>query len=112
MQITPPRGSADGAGLALRRALLPSALEAGNLPGMALATARGHNVRFAVAPGGSALGFVGASKRDDYVNGTSGPPVAFLEGLHVVADARRQGLARTLVEAVVKCAQDSVGPRR
>lgn len=62
---------------------------------------RGHYVRLAVSADGSVLGFVEASKRIDYVNGTSTSPVAFLEGLYVVANARRRGVARALVESVV-----------
>ena len=106
MQITPPRGSADGAWLALRSALWPEASEAEHFSGMADAVARCHYVRLALATGGSALGFIEASKRVDYVNGTSSSPVAFVEGLYVVPDARRQGVARALVESVVQWALD------
>jgi aminoglycoside 6'-N-acetyltransferase I len=49
---------------------------------------------------GEPLGFVEASIRTDYVNGTSHTPVAFLEGLYVNPDARRRGVARVLVQAV------------
>jgi aminoglycoside 6'-N-acetyltransferase I len=101
MQITPPTGTTDSAWLALRLALWPDASEAEHLSGMADAIARGHYVRLAVADDGPALGFVEASKRVDYVNGTSSSPVAFLEGLYVVPGVRRQGVARTLVEAVL-----------
>ena len=104
MEITPPNGSADSAWLALRSALWPETSEAEHLAGMADAIARRHYVRLAVTPSGAALGFVEASKRVDYVNGTSTSPVAFLEGLFVVPDARRRGVARTLVESVVKWA--------
>jgi len=106
MQIAPPRGSADRAWLALRSALWPETSEAEHIAGMADAIARSHYVRLALARGGPALGFVEASKRVDYVNGTSSSPVAFLEGLYVVPDARRQGVARALVESVVKWASD------
>lgn len=34
------------------------------------------------------------------MNGTRSSPVAFLEGLYVVPEARRHGVARVLVEAV------------
>jgi len=103
MQIAPPTGSADSRWLALRLALWPDAPEE-HLPGMADALARGHYIRLAVAVDGSVLGFVEASKRVDYVNGTHSSPVAFLEGLYVVPNVRRQGVARTLVESVVKWA--------
>jgi aminoglycoside 6'-N-acetyltransferase I len=104
MLITPPRGSADSAWLALRLALWPESSEAEHLAGMADAISRCDFVRLAGASGGAALGFVEASKRTDYVNGTSSSPVAFLEGLYVIPDARHQGIARTLVESVVKWA--------
>ncbi|MBB4864619.1 aminoglycoside 6'-N-acetyltransferase I [Pseudomonas nitritireducens] len=49
---------------------------------------------------GRALGLAEASVRNDYVNGSEGSPVLFLEGLYVREDARRQGAARALVRAV------------
>lgn len=107
MQITAPSGSADIGWLALRRALWPEASEAEHLSGMANAIARGHHIRLAIGIDGSALGFVEASRRVDYVNGTSSSPVAFLEGLYVVPVVRRQGVARILVESVVKWALSS-----
>jgi aminoglycoside 6'-N-acetyltransferase I len=106
MQLTPPQGSADRAWLALRLALWPDTVEAEQLSGMADALARGHYVRIVVTASGSAVGFVEASKRRDYVNGTNSSPVAFLEGLYVVQSFRRQGVARALVESVVKWALD------
>jgi aminoglycoside 6'-N-acetyltransferase I len=48
----------------------------------------------------AAVGFIEASVRTDYVNGTQSSPVAFLEGLYVVPEARRKGVARALVAAV------------
>ena len=67
---------------------------------MADTLARGHFVRLAFAPGGSAIGLVEASQRVDYVNGTSTSPVAFLEGLYVEPMWRRKGVARALVSEV------------
>jgi aminoglycoside 6'-N-acetyltransferase I len=104
MQITAPTGSGDHAWLALRSALWPGASEAEQLSGMADAIARSHYVRIAVTVDGSALGLVEAAKRVNYVNGTSSSPVAFIEGLYVVPEARRRGVARALVEAVAKWA--------
>jgi aminoglycoside 6'-N-acetyltransferase I len=104
MQLEPPAGSADRAWLALRVALWPDSPEAEHLSAMAQVLARGEYVRLAVAAGGAAVGFVEASRRVDYVNGTSTSPVAFLEGLYVVPQSRRQGVARKLVESVVKWA--------
>ncbi len=49
---------------------------------------------------GDAVGFAEASIRTDHVNGTDSSPVAFLEGLYVAPQARRNGCARGLVAAV------------
>jgi len=49
---------------------------------------------------GTLVGFAEAALRIDYVNGCETSPVAFLEGLYVVKEARRQGIGRGLVEAV------------
>lgn len=49
---------------------------------------------------GRALGLAEASVRSDYVNGTHGSPVLFLEGIYVRGGARRRGVARALVRAV------------
>ncbi len=67
---------------------------------MADAIVRGHFVRLAIAANGSAVAFVEASKRADYVNGTNSSPVAFLEGLYVEPASRGNGVARALVAAV------------
>lgn len=104
MQIVAPQGGGDSAWLALRLALWPDVSEAEHLSGMVDALARGHYVRLAVTASGSAVGFVEASKRVDYVNGIRSSPVAFLEGLYVAPKSRREGIARALVETVVKWA--------
>lgn len=49
---------------------------------------------------GQAVGFAEASLRRDYVNGCETKPVAFLEGIYVVPEARGRGVARALVAAV------------
>ena len=103
MQLTAP-GSDDRAWLAMRLRLWPEATATEHARDMADALARNHFVRVAVDANGAAAGFVEASKRADYVNGTSSSPVAFLEGLYVEPAARRKGIARALVEAVVKWA--------
>jgi aminoglycoside 6'-N-acetyltransferase I len=46
------------------------------------------------------VGFVEASVRSDYVNGTESSPVAFLEGIYVVPNSRRQGIARALIATI------------
>lgn len=43
------------------------------------------------------LGFIEVALRTDYVNGTDSSPVAFLEGIFVVPEARESGVARRLV---------------
>jgi aminoglycoside 6'-N-acetyltransferase I len=101
MQIAPPKGSGDSAWLALRSALWPDASQAEHLSAMADALARRHYVRLALSADDSAVGFVEASKRVDYVNGTSSSPVAFLEGIYVAPGFRRRGVARALVNSVV-----------
>jgi aminoglycoside 6'-N-acetyltransferase I len=104
MQLTPPDNDSDRAWLALRLDLWPDATEAEHLRDMADALTRGHYVRLARVANRAAVGLVEASKRVDYVNGTSSSPIAFLEGLYVVPDWRRQGVARTLVDSVVEWA--------
>jgi aminoglycoside 6'-N-acetyltransferase I len=89
----------------MRAALWPESSDAEHLLGMADALARGHYVRLARVGNGVALGFVEASKRVDYVNGTDSSPVAFLEGIYVAPAFRRQGVARALVDAVVDWAR-------
>ena len=55
---------------------------------------------------GEAVGLVEASVRADYVNGAESSPVAFLEGIYVVPEARRKGVAAALVAAVTRWALD------
>lgn len=52
-----------------------------------------------LSPSGETQGFVEVALRTDYVNGTMSTPVAFLEGIYVVPNARGQGVARDLVAA-------------
>ena len=104
MKIEAPTNASDPEWLALRIRLWPHASESEHLREMADVFERQHYVRLAFAPDGSALGFVEASKRVDYVNGTSSSPVAFLEGLYVEVAARRKGVARALVADVERWA--------
>lgn len=48
---------------------------------------------------GRPAGFAQCQIRRDYVEGASGSPTAYLEGIFVRADCRRQGLARGLQAA-------------
>jgi len=100
VRIASPATVDDGKWLSLRLRLWPHGSEAEYLREMADILARGHYVRLAFADDGSAIGFVEASKRVDYVNGTSSSPVIFLEGLYVEPAMRRKGIARALVAGV------------
>ncbi len=104
MRITAPEGSVDAQWLAMRLALWPEGSQAEHRAAMVDSLTRGHYVRLAISEGAAAQGFIEASKRVDYVNGTSTSPVAFLEGLYVVPGSRRQGIARALVDSVVEWA--------
>jgi aminoglycoside 6'-N-acetyltransferase I len=77
MQIEARMDSSDSMWLALRFALWPDVSEAEHLSGMAAAFAHDHYIRLALNAHGSAVGFVEASKRVDYVNGTSSSPRPF-----------------------------------
>ena len=46
------------------------------------------------------LGFAEGALRSDYVEGATTSPVAFLEGIYVVPEARRRGVARQLLESL------------
>jgi aminoglycoside 6'-N-acetyltransferase I len=51
---------------------------------------------------GAAIGFAEAALRHDYVNGCETSPVLFLEGIFVAPEARRQGIARALIDRVAQ----------
>jgi aminoglycoside 6'-N-acetyltransferase I len=102
--MVPPTSATDPAWLSLRSRLWPDGDNSEHLRYMADALTRGHFVRLAFAADGSAVGFVEASRRVDYVNGTSTSPVAFLEGLYVEPSARRKRVARALVAEVERWA--------
>ncbi|MDL2407983.1 GNAT family N-acetyltransferase [Rhizobium calliandrae] len=46
------------------------------------------------------VGFAEATLRHDYVNGCETSPVLFLEGIYVLPEHRRQGIARSLCRMV------------
>ncbi len=85
--------------LRLREALWPDCARAEHLAAMNSFVAQPERyVQFlAYSPTREAIGFAELSLRSDYVNGTESSPVAFLEGLYVVPQARRKGVARALV---------------
>lgn len=104
-RLIAPRGGEDEDWLVLRLALWPEEEPAAARAAMSEELARGFHVRLAVNDDGSAAGFIEASIRSDYVNGTSSTPVAFLEGLYVTPGFRRQGIARALVQSVIDWAR-------
>lgn len=57
-------------------------------------------VAFLLRANAETIGFAEATVRVDYVNGCSTSPVAFLEGIYVRPEWRRQGAARLLCRAV------------
>ncbi len=48
------------------------------------------------------IGFAEGSLRVDYVEGTHSSPVAYVEGIYVVPEARKQGVARSLIEEIAR----------
>ena len=59
----------------------------------------------ALSPDDRGIGFPEVSLRSDYVNGCESSPVAFLEGIYVRPEFRRQGVARLLCEAAERWGQ-------
>jgi aminoglycoside 6'-N-acetyltransferase I len=97
------RLSVDHAGwLELRRALWPEGSAGEHCDEMAAICASPDRfVQFvAREASGETMGFVEASLRSDYVNGTDSSPVAFLEGIYVAPQFRGRGVARALVQAI------------
>lgn len=87
--------------LALRMALWPNSTHDEHLAEMAeMLQQPGRFIQFlAREESGDAVGLLEMSIRSDYVNGTEGGPVAFLEGLFVVPERRGKGVARQLIRA-------------
>lgn len=93
--------------LALRQALWPHCTRAQHLSEMSSFMAEPQRYAQFVAYSGARdpVGLVEASVRTDYVNGAESSPVAFLEGIYVVPQARRQGIAASMVCTVCGWAQ-------
>jgi aminoglycoside 6'-N-acetyltransferase I len=91
--------------IALRAALWPEAQDhAGDLARMLAAPER-FITFIAREDGGVAVGFAEVSLRHDYVSGCESSPVGFLEGIYVVPERRRQGVARALNAAAEQWAR-------
>ena len=94
--------------LALRQTLWPHCSSEEHLSEMSMfcASPERYAQFIAYAESGQAVGFSETAICTDYVNGTHSSPVAFLEGLYVVPEERRQGIGRDLVSAVERWALD------
>jgi aminoglycoside 6'-N-acetyltransferase I len=85
----------------MRRTLWPEMNEEENARETeAMMTSSRSFIRIALNPQNNPIAFVEATLRTDNVNGCATSPVAFLEGLYVEPQVRRQGVARALVGAV------------
>jgi aminoglycoside 6'-N-acetyltransferase I len=92
--------------LELRQALWPHASRDAHLAEMvAFCADPARYAQFVAYRDGEPAGLAEAALRGDYVNGTQSSPVTFLEGLYVVPELRRQGVARTLVGEVARWAR-------
>jgi aminoglycoside 6'-N-acetyltransferase I len=93
--------------LRLRQALWPSSAREEHLAEMASLVGQPERYAQFIAYSASheAIGLAEAAIRSDHVNGTESSPVAFLEGLYVVPQARRKGVAAVLVEAACEWAR-------
>lgn len=52
-----------------------------------------------------AIGFVHVSTRNDYVEGCDSSPVAYIEGIFIEENFRRQGYSKMLIESAEKWAR-------
>ena len=88
--------------LMLRRTLWPGYPDADHVAEMTRLLAEPSRFAqfIAYGDGRAALGFIEASVRSDYVNGTEGSPVGFVEGLYVVSGHRRSGIARAMLARI------------
>lgn len=103
-RLEAPNGPQDARWLKLRTTLWPDDDDA-HRRDMQRVWDRGDLILLAFTAAGDLAGFVEVAKRQDYVNGTSSSPVAFVEGLFVTPHCRQRGIARALVEAVAQWAR-------
>jgi aminoglycoside 6'-N-acetyltransferase I len=97
--VSPATVSDLGSWAAMRHALWPDGSEAEHLQEIETYPTDAAICLIAHGPDRAACGFAEISLRHDYVNGCETSPVAFLEGIYVAPDARREGVARALIEA-------------
>ena len=107
MKVEPCASAEQPGWLRLRQALWPEAGREEHLLEMAsfAADPRRYGQFLAYSASHEAIGLAEVSLRRDHVNGTQTSPVAFLEGLYVVPQARRKGVASALVAAVCEWAR-------
>ena len=101
MKLVPCTSTGQNGWLSLRRELWPEGSQHEHLAEMQ--SFLDQPIRFAqfmvYAQDGEPAGFVEAALRTDYVNGTEGSPVAFLEGIYVRPERRGSGIGGALVGA-------------
>nr|WP_304217433.1 aminoglycoside 6'-N-acetyltransferase [Phenylobacterium aquaticum] len=85
---------------ALRLALFPDHAAAWHRLELETLIARSDYGVFVAVAATGLVGFAEVALRRDYVNGCDTSPVAFLEGIYVAPDHRRDGAARALITAV------------
>lgn len=64
------------------------------------------SVVYLAMEGNTPKGFAYCGLRNDYVEGTSSSPVGYLEGIYVAADVRKAGVAKMLLTACEKWANE------
>ena len=106
IRVEPLTSLPNEAWLTLRTELWPHCSEAEHLEEMsAFIGEPDRYVQFIAYDDRKAVGLVEAAVRHDYVNGAETSPIVFLEGIYVMPQARRRGIARQLVAQVAHWAR-------
>lgn len=110
IRIVPCASVKQSGWLQLRQSLWPDGTAEEHVAEMASFLNAPHRYAqfLAYSASGQAVGFAEAAVRTDYVNGTNTSPVAFLEGIYVAPEFRRNGVGAALVSTVSAWAR-SVG---